>query len=840
MNLCRSLALRHAALGFVLVIPAPLFADLVAFPGADGAGAAVTGGRGGIVYHVTKLDESYSDSGPGTLRYGVTDANFKDADGSIMPRTIVFDVGGTIWLGRFNTQANGWDTQSSLTVGSNVTIAGQTAPGGIIIAGGQLKMNGTGGTTPNSNSILRNVSILPGYGIRSVNSTSGYHDSYTYDAIDVNSANVIIDHVSANFATDETISANELAKNVTVQYTSMSQGQNYPQADPEVKINGVGTYAGHALGSLWSPGSDAKTSLLHNLYAHMSGRAPTVQTESSKLTNNVPPQTDIRNNVIYNWFGTAGYGSAGEPSAANFVGNVYKVGPGGDNVPRATTPSIVQAAGSTNPFGPSASTTIYSSGNVRFNLDGSTTTLGTGSFSAPAQTLASPLAVPYLGITENAADAYARVLNYVGSNWNSRTAIDARIINEVRTGTGKITALDDSQNGYNSAGVYVTNGIDTEWGNMLNLRGGTAGVGGKGAFVRPANFDTDGDGMPDIWETAHALDPSTASNNGDYDNNGYTNLEEYLNELAAFPAPTPLQFNNANGNGRFAQIGNWQAGTSASTTGTWQPSRYDQADILSGNATIDSVGQHARVVDVGGNIATPAALTVTAGWIDVADSINVNTGGSVLQTDGLVRAAKQITINAASTYMLRGGVMATSILSNGTGGTFVMTGGTLHADRVTFSFTNSGGTIAPGGELALQLLAAAGYADIDGDAPTAESLVGQTQVNGDLTLASGSLQVDLASGSNFDRLLVDGSLALGGSLDVNVLSGYTPSVGDRWLFATAGSIDGLFLTVTNGFAVQQTGGDLYLVAVPEPTATVFLAGAGAFLVRKRRQRNTTR
>src|SRR5882724_10667512 len=146
-------------------------ATIPAFSGADGAGGLATGGRGGIVYHVTKLDTSFSDTGLGTLHYGLNDSNFpKDINGNVQARTIVFDVGGTIFLGLNNaaghpgSDTEGWDTQDPITAGStsnatsNITIAGQTAPGGINIVGGGLKVNG-------NNVIVRNLEIAPGYGI---------------------------------------------------------------------------------------------------------------------------------------------------------------------------------------------------------------------------------------------------------------------------------------------------------------------------------------------------------------------------------------------------------------------------------------------------------------------------------------------------------------------------------------------------------------------------------------------------------------------------------------------------------------------------------------------------
>ena len=106
--------------------------------------------------------------------------------------------------------------------------------------GAQIKVNGTtvaGQTLPQANVIIRDVSMAVGYGVRKANGTSGYYDNYTYDNMDINSDHVVVDHVKALFATDESISANEMANHVTVQYSTIGQGQSYPQADAQGRLS---------------------------------------------------------------------------------------------------------------------------------------------------------------------------------------------------------------------------------------------------------------------------------------------------------------------------------------------------------------------------------------------------------------------------------------------------------------------------------------------------------------------------------------------------------------------------------------------------------------------------
>ncbi|HMP08249.1 MAG TPA: hypothetical protein PJ982_18020, partial [Lacipirellulaceae bacterium] len=607
---------------------------------------------------------------------------------------------------------NGWDTQSRLNIPSNVTIAGQTAPGPVILMGGVVKPQG-------DNIVLRNVIIAPGYGSRNFNDPSKpapqpapgtFPDSYVYDAIDISGTNVMIDHVTTVYATDETISVNEQSNNVTVQYSNISLGQNYPQADAE----GGGSYTGHSFGSLLQAGSNARISFHHNLYAHQKGRLPRVGTPTNRLTiPGVGPYNDFRNNVFYNWLGTAGSGASNQLSQNNFVGNYYLAGPGGDNPIGGSNPGITTASGGTGIFNGSNSsgTKVFHSGNVKDTnkngvpefLTGLTNSdFGSSSFQANAQWHGG--APTYFGVTDTAAAAFDRVLDYVGATWWDRHPVDQRLVHEVRTGTGKIMAwADDPFNHDASEGA--------EWRAMV----------GTPMTSRSPNWDTSGDGIPDWWAIAHGLNPSVANNNGDFDNDGYTNLEEYLNELAAWPAPGPIVFSGAT-NMRYAQATNWDANPDPAFTHSWQPSRFDVAEIRSGAATVDAVGQHAGLLRIAPGAGQSAALNVTSGWIQLAAGLEVGAGGAgtVNHSEGVVATPEVIlgggavnygSYNLSGTAVLRVGVLHKATPNEGE---FNMTGGVLSAEVVTFDLVNTGGVISPGGS------------------------IGQTHVQGDLINQAGA------------------------------------------------------------------------------------------------------
>lgn len=728
--------------------------SLPAFPGADGAAGNVSGGRGGIVYHVTKLNSAIDDparNDPGTLRYGLTNSNFPAG----VPRTIVFDVGGVFHLGRlpqagWDPNGNGWDAQSRLTIGgTNITLAGQTAPGsGVIFMGGGLKPQG-------NNNIIRNITVASGYGMRNWWNpgqafptkpvvgdvgVGNFPDATVFDAMDIAGTNIMIDHVSTLYATDETISMNEVANNITVQYSNISQGQNYPQWDAE----GAGRYTGHALGSLLAAAPGANISFHHNLYAHQKSRLP--QTGGSA-------SYDFRNNVFYNWLGTAG--ARNNSTTWNLVGNFYLAGDGGDDPIGGSNPGITTVGGGTGVIGTNAN--IYRTGNM---LDSNKDADANDGVLLSTAGAASPFwaggVVTYRGTTDTAVNAFERVLNYVGANWWTRDDVidtpDERIIHEARTGTGKIMAwADDPWNNDPNEG--------TEWRALKNTPQTT----------RDANWDTEasvgygvGDGMPTYWELEHGLDPNVRDDTGDFDNDGYTNLEEYLNDIAAWPAPGPLVF-DATTNNRYAVITNWDSNPDPALDLPWQPSRYDVAHINAGTAVVDAVGQHAGTLVVAANVGDEAALDITEGWLKAAE--------------GVVLGAEP---GATGSLDLSGGRLFASVLEKNSESQFSFTGGTLSADLVTFSLLNQGGIIAPGNG------------------------VGVTLISGDLAFESGSVQIEIAGNQlgQYDAVLVEGLLSAGGTLEV-ILDGYAPVAGDNFSIFAFGSAAGEF-----HFALPTLAGDL--------------------------------
>jgi hypothetical protein len=210
----------------------------------------------------------------------------------------------------------------------------------------------------------------------------------------------------------------------------------------------------------------------------------------------------------------------------------------------------------------------------------------------------------------------------------------------------------------------------------------------------------------------------------------------------------------------------------------WQPSRFDEARINTGHVLVDSVGQHARLLQVGGG--TGPTLTISGGWLKVENELLIGGFGVI------------------GDVSLTGGTLRAQTISKPSG-TFSFTGGKLSADIINFSLTNSGGTLAPGDSLGTTQT----------NSPPIN--IGQTHVVGDLTLASGTLQVELAATTVSDTLVIDGIAALGGALSVSTLGGFTPTGGNSWVIMTAaGGMTGQFSSVTGGYSVEKQGNNLVL------------------------------
>ena len=421
-------------------------AQLVAFPGAEGAGQYAIGGRGGDVYHVTNLN----DSGLGSLRFGV--------DNAAGPRTIVFDVGGTI------------DLSSRIRVdSSNITIAGQTAPGdGITLKGYHFEVRNA------TDVVVRYIRSRPG-DIHTVPSV------YEPDSIGIiNSQNVILDHVSASWSTDEVLSPTSNSGNVTVQWSMISEALH----------NSNHSKGNHGYGSLINGGD---YTFHHNLYAHNRSRNPRPQ-EGGDL----PTRLDFVNNVIYNPGDKYGYGGGDEEVFMNFVGNYGISGPN-------TTENDLYVASSLE-------NVIYQSGNfMDLNrngvLDGQSNGLGDfdGTFTQSGTRFDLPLVT-----TQTAPEALAAVLDGAGASL-ARDAVDARVINTVLS--------------YGTLGAH------------LNSQSQVGGWPALASGVAP--LDTDQDGMSDEYEEVFGLNKLDNSDRNAIGSNGYTVLENYLNFLAAgLPIPS--------------------------------------------------------------------------------------------------------------------------------------------------------------------------------------------------------------------------------------------------------------------------------------------------------------
>ena len=435
---------------------------VAAFPGAEGFGAGAVGGRGGKVYEVTNTN----DSGAGSLR------NCVQASG---PRVCVFRTGGLIVL------------KTALSVRNPyITIAGQTAPGGGITL--RTASGGDVFSTRTSQVVMRYLSVRPGPG------GSNHGDQIASNGGTL--SNIVLDHMTYSWGVDSDVETWYRVSNLSLQWSIISEALDCSTHPKGCHSKGVmiGGYAGSESNN--SRGSE-NISLLHNLMAHDGERTPLMQLCGS---------AQVINNITYNPYWTFAHQqddcAVSSVNRINWIGNYHKKGP---DTTSSTDLKVIPADSGSY----SGGAQVYVLDNIgpsrTSNSQPDSDWVDSGSRKFIVSTPATAPAVT----TTDAQTAYTEVLNDAGNsrgldcegNWYSRRdAIDTRVVNDVRNGTGHI--------------------IDNP-----------SQVGG---WITPASgtpcADSDHDGMPDVYETKNGLNPNNAADGPvDADGNGYTNLEEYLN-----------------------------------------------------------------------------------------------------------------------------------------------------------------------------------------------------------------------------------------------------------------------------------------------------------------------
>ncbi|MCI7803585.1 MAG: carbohydrate-binding protein [Oscillospiraceae bacterium] len=447
--------------------------NVLAFPGAVGGGRYSTGGRGGEVYHVTNLN----DSGTGSFRDAVSKSN----------RIVVFDVSGTIEL------------KSNILCQSNITIAGQTAPGGSGITLKNYKMGMSG-----DNIICRYISSRPG----PYASTSSGNDAWGGAA----GSNSIIDHCSMGWTTDEQWGLYSNNMNYTVQYSVIGPADSW--GGHKKGLHGFGLMMGK--GNL----SFDHNLIIHNVSRNFRGKVQGTYT------------ADFTNNIIYDWGYQTAYGTIGH---LNYVNNTLKAG-------NSTTGGYhwMYVDSSTSP----ENFKVYCDGNRLINKDGSLHAITNDNWSGVSvkesigitkddlysathfQTIVNGTDVSSVNDVESAEASYEHVISFAGNGIapDKRTAIDRQCADETKNGTGSCSGTSDYDSTQTDLDKYnIQCGVTYEY---------------PSAVLTKTITDTDNDGMPDEWELARGLNPNDSSDtNGDYCGQGYTNIEYYINDLTADSFP---------------------------------------------------------------------------------------------------------------------------------------------------------------------------------------------------------------------------------------------------------------------------------------------------------------
>ena len=495
--------------------------EIPAFPGAEGHGRYITGGRGGEIRHVTNLN----DSGAGSLREALKGNNAK---------TIVFDVSGYI------------DLKSQLDITSNTTIAGQTAPyPGITLRYYTIYFGKC------DNVVVRFIRFRRSQ-VKDVNDGADATWGRKHNQI-------MLDHCSFSWSIDEVASFYD-NNNFTMQWCTVAESLTNPGHSK----------GAHGYGGIWG---GKLASFHHNLIAHVTNRAPrfngaryqwegyknNMYYDQYQWENYVQAENvDFRNCVMYNYqSGNACYGGPGG-GYVNIVNNYFKAGPSNSSNKAVTkvtvgakdnsTPEVlygmtsryfingnyVTAAGSGKEANYDWNGVGYDSGTIL--VDGERYSKDPNHMYGSNVTYVEKDGVDYVKIkldepcptgdvtTHTAENTFEKVLAYGGASLY-RDDVDARNMEEVLTGTatytgpitkkaGQLDFINDPEGEQNEA-----------YPSFPDLTSGS----------RSEGFDTDGDGMPNEWESANGLNPNDAADGNAYtldtEKGWYTNVEVYMNSI---------------------------------------------------------------------------------------------------------------------------------------------------------------------------------------------------------------------------------------------------------------------------------------------------------------------
>lgn len=365
-------ALTTMLMAVVLLMPPMVRSQGMAPKPADyvGFGSETTGGQGGALLRVTTL----ADAGSGSLRWAL-----EDMEG---PRVVAFDIGGIIAL------------NEQIEINGDVTVEGQSAPGGITITGARLRVVG-------DNVILRGLRIRPGDG-------PGM-PAQSRDAISIGTpkrkvSGVVIDGNSLTWAIDETLSIWGDVEDVTISNNIIAEALD--EAGHEK--------GGHSMGLLIGGGEVSRVTIMGNLLAHNRNRNPTIKNRSEQI--------EFVNNLVYNW-GENGLQVDG--GSLHVVGNAYVAGP--DTVPRAP----IRLGNSKSPEGAYYVAKNLGEATPQSLLEGAPVFRGSGIEIAPA------------------TEVESHVLAHAGARHPALDAIDQRIVESVVTRTGRIIDSQDEVGGFN-------------------------------------------------------------------------------------------------------------------------------------------------------------------------------------------------------------------------------------------------------------------------------------------------------------------------------------------------------------------------------------------------------